>query len=104
MKTVSFWIVFSAMVFSLASPAFAGDANEQSSTPAKELNGAWQEFKNDWKQIGDGAKETGVAIGDSIKREVQEMPENMRRGYEETKKEVEAMTGSGSEDGAQKEK
>ena len=67
----------------------ASAAETEEKQPAGSTN-VWQEVKEDWVEIGKGARDAGVDVGKSIKKEFQELPENLRKGFQETK---EALTG-----------
>ena len=45
----------------------------------------WQEFKNDWIKVGHEAKDAGTEAGHTIKKEVQELPGNVREGFSKAK-------------------
>lgn len=62
--------------------AFGSESEEKQPSSSGSV---WQEFKDDWVEIGKGAKDAGVEVGKSIKKEFQELPENMRKGFQETK-------------------
>jgi len=64
-------------------PAAFGSESEEKQ-PSSSGN-VWHEVKEDWVEIGKGAKDAGVEVGKRFKKEFQELPENMRKGFQETK-------------------
>ncbi|BBO73634.1 hypothetical protein DSCW_10510 [Desulfosarcina widdelii] len=86
--------IFIAWTPCILPAAFGSEPEEkQPSSPGS----VWQEVKEDWVEIGKGAKDAGVEVGKSIKKEFQELPENMRKGYQETKEALKGGTGGNSE-------
>jgi len=88
---VKYGLVFALLT---VSPSFAGAGDNQASTQSSDANGAWNEFKADWRKIGNGFKASGVQMGRAFKKEFQEMPENFRKGYKAAKKDFKALTAS----------
>ncbi len=88
-------IVGLATLFLFVSIAFAGADNQPKTDHSDYWQGVWQEFKNDWKAIGAGFKETGTNMGHAFRNEFREMPENVRQGCKETKSDFQTFIGSG---------
>ena len=94
--TMKALLVKYVLVFALltVSPSFAGAGDNKASTQSSDANGTWNEFKADWRKIGNGFKASGVQMGRALKKEFQEMPGNFRKGYKAAKKDFKALTGS----------
>ena len=55
----------------------------------------WQDFKQDWIKVGKDAKDAGTEAGHTIKNEFQELPDNMREGFQKAKEDFKNI-GDGS--------
>jgi len=91
---ISMSIVIAWTLFILPA-AFASEPEEKQ--PSSSGN-VWQEVKEDWVEIGKGAKDAGIEVGRSFKKEFQELPENMRKGFQETKEALTGGSGDNTED------
>jgi len=58
----------------------------------------WEGLKNDWKQIGRDTKNSGEKIGRTVSGEVKQVPEDVRKGFEETKRDFKKLTGQSESD------
>lgn len=90
-------IVLSIVIAWTPSILSAASGSEPDEKQPSGSNSVWQEVKEDWVEIGKGAKDAGVEVGRSIKKEFQAFPENMRKGYQETKEALKGGTGDNVE-------
>ena len=88
---LNFLLIF-AIVTASPSAAASGADNTESSQSA--WSRFWHGVADDWKKIGNDAKESGAETGRTVKDEVQKMPENFRKGFEEAKEDFKNGTGS----------
>ena len=96
MKSIVLIILLSLSILN-PNPALAdSDAQHPAEQPSF-WSKVWQDFKNDWIQIGKGAKESGSEVGRSVKEEVQEMPENFRKGWDAAKEDFKHGTSTPNE-------
>jgi hypothetical protein len=82
-----------------ASPSIAGSGSDQKADTPSAWSRFWQGVADDWKKIGKDAKESGTEAGWTVKEEVQNVPDNFRKGFEEAKEDFKKATGSTEEPG-----
>ena len=89
--TLNILLIF-ALLTASPSAAASGADNPESSQSA--WSRFWHGVADDWKKIGQDTKESGAEAGRTVKDEVQKMPENFRKGFEEAKADFKNGTGS----------
>ena len=93
MKATPLILLLTLAVLTASAAAAGSDAAKPATPPS-----AWSRFYKgvaaDWKKIGKDAKKSGTAAGRTIKKEVQQMPANFRKGFKETKESFKKATGS----------
>lgn len=88
------WVNVLIVLVMMASPSVAGSDNGQTADPPSYWNGVWQEFKADWKEIGNGFKDAGVNTGRAFKKEVKAMPRQIRKDIQAVKDDFKTFTSS----------
>lgn len=94
MKKMLVLISVAVITVVVASPSLAGSDEKKNAVKPVQTNGFWHKFKADWQEIGKNMKDTGVHIGQTFKHEFKEMPQNIRNGYKEAKKDLQKVTAS----------
>ncbi len=84
MKLIMFGM-FLILAVLTASPAAIGSADTIPADPPSGWNRFWQGVVEDWKKIGKNAKQSGTEAGRTVKEEFQELPGNLRKGFEKAK-------------------
>lgn len=76
-------IILINLIFICPMPVIAGSHGDSPAEQPSFWGKVWQDFKNDWTDIGKGAKQSGAEVGRSFKEEAKETPENFRKGWKE---------------------
>ena len=80
-----------------ASSSTATSDSENTANGQSAWSRFWHGVADDWKKIGNDAKESGTQAGRTVKDEIKEVPENFRKGFEEAKESIKNGTGSSGE-------
>jgi hypothetical protein len=89
--TLSMLLIFAILT---ASPSAAGSGVDNTTNQPSAWSRFWQGVADDWNKIGKGAKESGIEAGRTVKEEIQELPDNFRKGYEAAKEDFKNGTSS----------
>jgi hypothetical protein len=91
------WItlIVSLIVVSLsASTSIAGSQKKETADQPVTWNRVWHDIKDDCQQIGKDVKSSGTAAGREVSEELKSLPDNFRKGMEETKRDFKKLTGT----------
>lgn len=89
----------SLLIFAIlmASSSAATSDSENMANNQSAWSRFWHGVADDWKKIGNDAKESGTQAGRTVKDEIKDVPENFRKGFEEAKEGFKNGTGSSGE-------